>query len=194
LKKEWAMTLEQQLEKLAELGLPLSRGITVDDLLYSYSREDYEREPFEVLLSILGDEVWHEPWGRTICDSVWTLDTECIHGTGDYVRLVKRLCLLTSNLNYLENICDNVDTATGEAWLSYTVKGQERTWTPYLRDDWVDTSVLLYVMQDLMRDGKRIFAIFSGQAIKLFYLEPYQAVELRELTNLDLKDVSNVLL
>lgn len=36
------MKLEQQLEKLAELGLPLNDGVTVDDLLYSFDREDYE--------------------------------------------------------------------------------------------------------------------------------------------------------
>ncbi|WP_279239794.1 hypothetical protein [Scytonema sp. UIC 10036] len=40
------MTLEQQLEKLAELGLTLNEGVTIDDLLYSFDREDYEKNLF----------------------------------------------------------------------------------------------------------------------------------------------------
>ncbi len=32
------MKLETQLDKLAELGLCLNSGITIDDLLYSYER------------------------------------------------------------------------------------------------------------------------------------------------------------
>ncbi len=40
------MKLEQQLAKLAEFGLALDPGITIDDLNHSFKREDYEQEPF----------------------------------------------------------------------------------------------------------------------------------------------------
>jgi len=39
------MTLEQQLATLAELGFKLNEGVTVDDLLYSWGREEYEKNP-----------------------------------------------------------------------------------------------------------------------------------------------------
>ena len=51
------MTLEQQLEKLAEFGIKLDEGITIDDLLYSFNRQDYEKQPFDLLLFVLGIEV-----------------------------------------------------------------------------------------------------------------------------------------
>jgi len=57
------MRLEEQLAKLADLGLKLDDGITVDDLLYSFGREDYEKRPFDLILFVLGIEVEREPWG-----------------------------------------------------------------------------------------------------------------------------------
>lgn len=57
------MKLETQISRLAELGLPLATGRTVDDLLHSLPRDVFERRPYEVLLSVLGAEVEEEPWG-----------------------------------------------------------------------------------------------------------------------------------
>ena len=66
------MKLEEQLLVLAELGLPLSAGRTVAELLCSFPREVYEREPFSRLLLMLGVEVEAEPWGRWFCDRAMT--------------------------------------------------------------------------------------------------------------------------
>ena len=70
--------LEVQLAKLAALGFKLEDGITVDDILYSFDRKDYEKEPYDLILSVLGSEVEREPWDRWICSRVWNFDTECI--------------------------------------------------------------------------------------------------------------------
>jgi hypothetical protein len=40
------MKLEDQLATLAALGLALEPGVTIDDLLYSFDRESYEKRPF----------------------------------------------------------------------------------------------------------------------------------------------------
>ncbi len=48
------MKLEKQLAKLAELGLALDPGITIDDLLHSFDREEFEEEPFDLVLFALG--------------------------------------------------------------------------------------------------------------------------------------------
>ena len=86
------MTLEEQLSVLAELGLKLNEGISVDDMLYSFGREDYESNPFEMVLFVLGIEVEREPWGRAMCNRAWNFDTECITSTGDYVQVLHNLC------------------------------------------------------------------------------------------------------
>jgi hypothetical protein len=79
------MTLEKQLAELNRLGLNLADGVTIDDLLYSFGRQEYEKKPFDLILFVLGIEVERKPWGRPICSRVWNFDTECINGTGDYV-------------------------------------------------------------------------------------------------------------
>src|SRR5262245_56197794 len=117
------MTLEQQLAKLAELGLKLDDGITVDDLLYSFGREDYEQRPFDLILFVLGIEVERAPWGRAVCSRVWNFDTECIVSTGDYVCIVKRLCQVAGQHDRLKELSDFVDIEAGNAWLKYKVNG-----------------------------------------------------------------------
>src|SRR5260221_14678970 len=100
------MTLEQQLSKLADLGLKLDDGITVDDILYSFAREDFEQRPFDLILFVLGIEVERAPWGRSVCSRVWNFDAECIATTGDYVRIVKRLCQVAGQPDRLKEISD----------------------------------------------------------------------------------------
>ncbi len=39
------MKLEEQIEKLSDIGLSLNKGVTINDLLLSYSREEYESNP-----------------------------------------------------------------------------------------------------------------------------------------------------
>jgi len=72
------MILEKQLGVLAELGLRLNEGVTVDDLFYSYDRNQYETNPFDLILFVFGSEVERKPWGRNICDRAWNFDTEFI--------------------------------------------------------------------------------------------------------------------
>ena len=62
-----AMKLEQQLADLARFGLTLEPGTTVDDLLYSFDRSQYEDKPFDLLLFMFGAEVERAPWGRPFC-------------------------------------------------------------------------------------------------------------------------------
>jgi hypothetical protein len=184
------MTLEQQLGKLSDLGLHMNKGITVDDLLYSFPREEYEKEPFDVLLFMFGIEVEREPWGRRICDKVWNFDTECIVQTGDYVRIVKELCALTDEPSFLTNVQDYVNLEQGEAWLKYTINGREQTWSVEVNNDWADTLTLTYVMSDLEHDGKRFYALDNGQAMILFYLNAAQVAALNQLSETKLAVVT----
>ena len=61
------MNLEQQLAEMAQVGLSLDAGVTIDDLLVSRDRGDYERIPFRHLLHALGSETEGASRGRTIC-------------------------------------------------------------------------------------------------------------------------------
>jgi hypothetical protein len=177
------MTLEQQLAKLAELGLKLDDGVTIDDILYSFDRKDFEEQPFDLILFVLGIEVERAPWGRSVCSRVWNFDTECITSTGDYVRIVKRLCQVAGQPDRLEDVSDFVDIEAGEAWLKYKVDGTERNWSVEVNDDWADTLTVNYVMDDIERDGRRFYFKDNGQAMVLFYLDAGTAAQLNQLSN-----------
>ena len=177
------MTLEQQLESLAELGLTLNDAVTVDDLIYSFGRESYEERPFDLILFMLGAEVEREPWGRSVCSRVWNFDTECIYQTGDYVAIVKRLCDVANCGNRITSIEDFVDVDAGKAWLKYTIDGTERHWPIEVNDDWADRLTLSYIMDDIERDGFRFYFKDNGQAMILFYLDDSTARKLNELSN-----------
>jgi hypothetical protein len=181
------LELEAQLAKLAELGLVLNVGIETEDLLYSLDRSELEAEPFLPLIGLLGIEVERAPWGRRICDRVWNFDTECIYATGDYVKIVQKLDLLTGTPNYLTEIVDEVEEDT--VWLEYTIEGRRQRWSIDLNDDWADMMALSYVMEDLQRDGKQFYSIDNGQSMILFYLDLETANRLGDLCNEDLEPV-----
>ncbi len=177
------MTLEEQLAKLAALGLKLDEGISMDDLLISFDRQSYEERPFDLILFVLGSEVEREPWGRSVCSRVWNFDTECIYTSGDYTRIVKRLCDVAGRPDCLEDISDFVDVASGQAWLNYKVDGAEQQWPIEVNDDWADTLTLSYVMHDLQQAGHRFYFKDNGQAMVLFYLDPPTVAALNKLSN-----------
>ena len=184
---ESKMTLEQQLETLAELGLELNDGITVDDLLYSWDRDEYENEPFDTILFMLGSEVEREPWGRNICDKAWNFDVECIEGNGSYVAIVKNLCRVSGTPELITDIEDSVDIENGNAWLKYTIDGKQRYYTVVVDNDWADPETVGAVMDDIERDGKRFYAKDNGQASIWFYLDESTADRLNQLTGNALK-------
>ena len=111
------------LATLADLGLALEPGVTIDDLLYSFDREAYEKRPFDLVLFTLGVEVEREPWGRPFCRRVWNFDTECITGDGAYVSIAKRLCEVAGRPDAFSDLQDHVDINASEAWIAYTVDG-----------------------------------------------------------------------
>ena len=176
------MTLEEQLESLSELGLKLNKGVTVDDLLYSFSREEYESEPFELILFVLGIEVERQPWGRPICSRAWNLDMECIENTGDYVQIVTRLCEVAGQPDLITNIEDFVDLELGQAWLKYTIDGQTRNYTVTVDNDWADADTISKIMADIERDGFRFYAKDNGQASIWYYLDDETAKKLNALS------------
>lgn len=183
------MKLEQQLAKLAQLGLTLNEGISIDDLLYSFRREEYEEQPFDLILFVIGIEVERAPWERAICSRVWNFDMECIGATGDYVRIVKQLCVVAGQPEYLSEISDFVDLDAGSAWLKYRVHGIARHWSIEVNSDWADLLTLVHVMVDIEHDNRRFFSKNNGQALILFYLDAATAAELNRLSQNALEPV-----
>ena len=177
------ITLEEQLAALEKLGFSLDTGVTIDDVLYSFSREDYEKQPFDLILFILGAEVEREPWGRPICSAVWNFDTECIGESGDYVNIVEHLCKVARKPGHLAEIADSVDLESGEAWLKYVANGRPRELKLEVKSDWADVAGITEVMADIEADGRRFYFKDNGQAMVLYYIDSATAGELNRLSN-----------
>ena len=183
------MKLEAQLDKLAELGLALNPGVTIEDILFSFDRQALESDPFKLLLFVFGSEVEPEPWGRRICNRVWNFDPECISATGDYVKIVHQLCLLGGNPDYLHEIVDYIDLDQGECWLEYTLGDTREHWSIELNDDWADMLALSYVMEDIQRDGCQFYSLDNEQAMILTYIDLDTAAKISDLCDEDLEPV-----
>ena len=175
--------LEQQLATLAELGLSLEDGATAEDLLESFSRDEYETNPYDLILFMLGCEVEREPWGRPFCSRARNFDTECIYETGDYAKIVNRLAKLAGDPDWLTDVRDEVDIENKKALLEYSAKGRVRRLHPDVNGDWCDGNAVMVVMSDLERDGNRFFVKENGQAMVVFYLSQVVAEEINKLAN-----------
>jgi hypothetical protein len=183
------LKLEAQLDKLAQLGFVLNPGITIEDILFSFDRQALESDPVRLLLFAFGSEVEREPKGRRICNRVWNFDPECISGTGDYVKIVRQLCLLGGDADYLQEIADYIDLDEGESWLEYIVVENRQHWSIESNDDWADMLALSYVMEDIQRDGCQFYSLDNEQAMILVYIDPDTAVKLSDLCDEDLEPV-----
>lgn len=140
--EEWRpRPLETQLADLARCGVSLRSDRTVDELLISLSREDYETSPTSLIV-MLGAEVEAEPWGRFFSDDVWHFDTECIEDHGAYADIARRMRTLAGGALPLENIEDYVDLEEGVAWLEFTLDGKAYRWDASVESDWVDPAIL----------------------------------------------------
>ena len=78
-------SLEQQLQDLAACGVQLLAEATPEVLLEEWSREDFEKSPYQLALIALGHE--DEPRAK----NMWHFDTERIYDQGDYCRIAHRL-------------------------------------------------------------------------------------------------------
>ncbi|MGK0291557.1 MAG: hypothetical protein ACI86H_003026, partial [bacterium] len=126
-------------------------------------------------------------WGRFVCPSVWNFDTECITSNGSYVSIVKRLCEISGDAEYLKDISDYVNLEYQDGWLKYKVNGLQRDWIIEVNDDWADMIPIGSAMDDIERDGKHFYFKYNGQAMVLFYLDENTATEINKLSNDALK-------
>ena len=175
------MRLETQIEKLAELGLSLNRGITVDDFLISFPREEYEEDPFEAILFTYGIEVEEQPWGRFFCDRVWNFDAECICDEGDYTKIVEEFHRISGKRKSLIDLSDQIDLEAGKATLQFTIDGNHREFKPRIDNDWVDPDVASAIMRDMRGEGFDFYGLDNGQSTVWFYMTSENAISLNLL-------------
>lgn len=181
-----SMTLEDRLATLAQCGIRMRPGRTIDELLVSCRRDEYESDPY-LLLVCLGGEVEQEPLGRRFCDTLWQFDAECIEDHGDYARIAVRLRDLSAGTLPIAEVADFVDVEAHKASLAFSLNGRRIEWEPEVNDDWVDRTIMsefAALLQD-RRAGRRFTRLdLGGQACLLGCATDDQLAALRKHTGL----------
>lgn len=178
------VSLETQIAALAEAGLAMNAGVTVDDLLHSFPREEYEIEPWHCLLFMLGIEIERPPAGRRICDVAFDFDFECIEGPGSYVQIVRAFARIAGVENKLAALSDSVDLSASAGDVSYSIDGTLHKVPVRIDNDWADPDAVKRILLDLAAagDGRRFWHADNGQAIVLFFLPDDIASRVNALT------------
>lgn len=186
------VTLEKQLQILSDCGIELAPGITKDHLLASYHREDYEAEPFLLLLARMGGELEEEPFAY-LSNNIWHFDTECIEGHGDYEQIANRMRDLAGGALPLAEINDYVDVDEEKAWLSFKLNGVETRWEMEVDSDWVDPKVFsafASLLAEQPNDKRYTYFDLQGQDCLIGCSTPEQLKRLRKETGLDFQWLS----
>jgi len=181
------MKLEDQIEKLKTLGISLNKDVTIDDILYSFERHEYENRPFDLILFVFGIEIEREPWNRYFSKDVWNFDMKSITSTGAYVSIINKFCELSGNPNALTNITDMIDSQSQKAWVKYDFGEIRRKWEIEFNDKWADMLVTSYILNDLETSENSFYYKDNGDAMIIIYLDRKSANELNTLTNNSLK-------
>jgi hypothetical protein len=192
-RKPSKVRLEDQLSVLAEYGISVRRGITLEHFLVSWGREEYGRDPFTLTLEMLGAEVETEPWGRRFSDHLWNLDTECIEDHGDYVIIAERMRDLAKGDLPISGIRDHVDIGAGVAWLEFEIDGGILHWDAAVRDDWIDPEMLgrFAALLSERRTEQRFTCLdLGGQNVLVGCCTPSELTVLRRRTKRDFKRLS----
>lgn len=151
------LTLEQKLAILTECGLSLAPPFTVQHLLESWSREQFEEPGFTMALIGLGMTEEQPPW-RNHSVNVWHFDTECIEDNGSYVRIAERMAELTQGTLVIEDVRDEVNIEEEIATLDFVHDGQPVGLKLKVNEDWVDPTVFTHFVRMLASaDASKVF-------------------------------------
>lgn len=179
-----AIPLETQIDALREAGLSLNPGRTIDELLTSWPRADYERDPYNLIFFMYGCEVEAEPWGRAFCARGWNFDMECLTTAGDYVYAFTEIVRITGQPQIATDMSDDFDIDAETATISYTLNGRKTALRAIVDNDWADPEAVTAFVRDIeaaIGDGRHFWASDNGQASVLFFLTDAEAARINAL-------------
>lgn len=176
-------TLEDKLAALESCGISLGSGFSVDSLLSSWDRAEYEKPGYDLTLVGVGMTQEEPPW-KPRSDNVWHFDTECIEDHGAYADIAKRMVEMAGGSLPLSDIEDYVDIEQGKAWLSFKLDGETFRIDCAVHDDWVDPKIFGHFVRLLTRkDPSKVYFYYDlgGQDCIIGCLERENYNRLRKL-------------
>lgn len=176
--------LETQIDALKRAGLTLAPGRTIEELLTSWPREDYESDPYNLILFMYGSDVEAEPWGRAFCERGWNFDMECLVQKGDYVSAFENILRITGQPQIATGLSDNFNIAAKTCEIRYSLNGQPKVLRARIDNDWADPQAVAAFLRDTetaINDGRHFWATDNGQASILFFVTDEEAAKVNAL-------------
>ncbi|MFF3024704.1 hypothetical protein ACFVRR_18965 [Gottfriedia sp. NPDC057948] len=160
-KSKKKVSFSEQLCELQKIGIELNSNLNEELILAEYSEEEFENEPYLLLLIALGSELELNENYNNCSNEIWYLDTECIEDTGDYVRIAERIKDLSKNYLDLKNIKDYVDIENQEASISFTLDEEDYCWKLEVNDDWIDEKIIVKFndLLEIKNSNKRVYIL-----------------------------------
>ena len=189
-RKATPLSLEKQLEVLAESGIKLREHMSIDDLLKSFDREKFDSQPYLFLLTVMGGESRKEPFDD-FSDAIWLLDYDRTFKhpvAGAYVKIAAKMSRLSGGTMPISDARDAINIAEGKAWLSFGLDGMPYRWDFNVTADRLDDRVLAKFadLLKLVGAGKRFFRLpLKGSDCLIGAARPDHLGQLREKTQLD---------
>lgn len=190
------ISIEQQIEKLAAIGVRLNPPFTAETLLEEFAREKFEERPYVGAIITMGGY----KDGLPLSDNIFHLDTESIEGSGDYAYIAERMRDLAQGDLPIENIHDHFDRENGDAWVAFDLSTsglqattddetrQKYEWHARVKEKWIDPEILSNFCALLKtRNTARGYTFFDlkGKDCLIGCATEEQLRELRRLTGMN---------
>jgi hypothetical protein len=183
--EEEVVSLQEQIQALAEVGLILADGVAESDLMELEDGSTFKGMPYSELVESMGYEVEREPFTPK-CARLWVCDFEQISGDGSYRAILERLEQMTGQQLGVNEIRDRVDFDQEVAWVEFEFQGQAIHWDFAFSSDWLDPSIFVHYDSLLKESGSqlRLYANAKdfGQTMFFAALTPTEILELIGLT------------
>jgi hypothetical protein len=170
-------TYEEQMSFFKELGFELNPGISEDEFLYSFNKEQYEESPISLMLFVFGIDVEREPWGRPLSNNAVNLDFEAIDDEGSYTEFFSHLARVAAQLDSF-TVLSETGYELPEITITYKLGDRERVLEAMVNSDWADITAIDQFIADLEandKSGRRFWGSENGQARIFMMLTDQQA-------------------
>lgn len=173
--------LEEQLERLTELGLPLASGVSIDDVIAAGgSRQALEENPYLGLLAVAGmDQVADQKAAlvpRLVC-----LDLEGVEDDDSYPARVRAIADAAGSSERLGSVISTLDGNAGTCELAVELDGRSYRWEPEVNGDWADGLLLGEIAERLSPPGHEVALFYPEGALGLAWVPEGQGEALESL-------------
>lgn len=170
------ITLEQQLDKLATLGIAFHtpKQQMIDRLTKYYDATFYEQDPYVRLLPELG---------TGLSANIWRFDLECAEDADIYEQYIARMIGLSEGRIQISDLQGKFDPTESATNISFVHEGSKHEVSAMNQGDWFDLFVLGSVQNIVQGPDLRFIHQVQDQTVTVIFCNDAARQELERLTN-----------